>query len=542
MPLKSDPELGVNSWLEDELYQQYLHDHSTVDESWKHLFETNGGEAALKTPTPSPQPRGAPARIAENMSASLSIPLATPQRTIAVKVMDENRRIINQHRTLLGNSKVSYTHLLGWAVIRALEELPALNHAYAEKDGAVVQMLRCAVLCLTMLSLAPAVSFGQAVSSISPTSASVSGTGGTGTVSVSAPANVAWTAISSAAWIRIYYGITGTGNGSFGYSVSANLTQSPRTGSVLIGGQTFTVNQDAGAASFPITWTPIGPHHIPGAPGDSQSGKLQALAVYYSNPNIMYAGGGIGSGNEGPLNETGAFKTTDGGLSWTSINSGLTDPIIDALWVDQTDPNTVLAGTETSGIFKSVNGGQTWSLAANLGATSDFVSANGSLLAATAAGIAQSTDSGTKWTMALPTASTVRTLASGGGAAIAGLDDGTVLLQSTPGGAWNKVLSNSGRFIWSVAIDSASPQIAYAVVGPGPSLLLVATLDGGNTWSTLTVPVLPQAIAMGSAAHVLHVAGSGSMFSTADSGQSWTASQARDGIIAGFSQSPGNRL
>lgn len=144
--------------------------------------------------------------------------------------------------------------------------------------------------------------------------------------------------------------------------------------------------------------------------------------------------------------------------------------------------------------------------------------------------------------MALPTASTVRTLASGGGAAIAGLDDGTVLLQSTPGGAWNKVLSNSGRFIWSVAIDSASPQIAYAVVGPGPSLLLVATLDGGNTWSTLTVPVLPQAIAMGSAAHVLHVAGSGSMFSTADSGQSWTASQARDGIIAGFSQSPGNRL
>jgi len=542
MPLKSDPELGVNSWLEDELYQQYLHDHSTVDESWKHLFETNGGEAALKTPTPSPQPRGAPARIAENMSASLSIPLATPQRTIAVKVMDENRRIINQHRTLLGNSKVSYTHLLGWAVIRALEELPALNHAYAEKDGAVVQMLRCAVLCLTMLSLAPAVSFGQAVSSISPTSASVSGTGGTGTVSVSAPANVAWTAISSAAWIRIYYGTTGTGNGSFGYSVSANLTQSPRTGSVLIGGQTFTVNQDAGAASFPITWTPIGPHHIPGAPGDSQSGKLQALAVYYSNPNIMYAGGGIGSGNEGPLNETGAFKTTDGGLSWTSINSGLTDPIIDALWVDQTDPNTVLAGTETSGIFKSVNGGQTWSLAANLGATSDFVSANGSLLAATAAGIAQSTDSGTKWTMALPTASTVRTLASGGGAAIAGLDDGTVLLQSTPGGAWNKVLSNSGRFIWSVAIDSASPQIAYAVVGPGPSLLLVATLDGGNTWSTLTVPVLPQAIAMGSAAHVLHVAGSGSMFSTADSGQSWTASQARDGIIAGFSQSPGNRL
>src|SRR6185295_17428349 len=79
--------------------------------------------------------RGAPARIAENMSASLAIPLATSQRTIAVKVMDENRRIINQHRTLVGRSKVSFTHNIGWAIVRALEDLPGLNHAYAEKDG-----------------------------------------------------------------------------------------------------------------------------------------------------------------------------------------------------------------------------------------------------------------------------------------------------------------------------------------------------------------------------------------------------------------------
>src|SRR5205823_8821257 len=79
--------------------------------------------------------RGVAGKIAENMTASVSIPLATSQRSIAVKVMDENRRIINQHRTLIGKSKVSYTHLIGWAVIKALEDVPALNHAYAEKDG-----------------------------------------------------------------------------------------------------------------------------------------------------------------------------------------------------------------------------------------------------------------------------------------------------------------------------------------------------------------------------------------------------------------------
>jgi 2-oxoglutarate dehydrogenase E1 component len=143
---------GINSWLEDELYQQYLRDRSTVDESWKQEFGNGGGQAPDLSRRESPaapagpvgnlpnngdlQPlRGAAGRIAENMAASVTIPLATSQRTIAVKVMDENRRIINQHRTLVGRSKVSYTHLIGWAVIRALEEQPGINHAYAEKDG-----------------------------------------------------------------------------------------------------------------------------------------------------------------------------------------------------------------------------------------------------------------------------------------------------------------------------------------------------------------------------------------------------------------------
>ena len=142
---KSDPDMGINSWLEDELYQQYLHDRSTVDESWKHVFEepraphSNGGTVAPQPgrarraapprlrnpPRRNCRPlRGAAGRIAENMDGSLSIPLATSQRTIAVKVMDENRRIINQHRTLLGKSKVSYTHIIGWAIVKALEDVP----------------------------------------------------------------------------------------------------------------------------------------------------------------------------------------------------------------------------------------------------------------------------------------------------------------------------------------------------------------------------------------------------------------------------------
>jgi 2-oxoglutarate dehydrogenase E1 component len=158
MASKSSEELGINSWLEDELYQQYLHDRSTVDESWKHVFEKANGapapaakSATSPAPGPAPEPapgeqlqplRGAAGRIAENMAASVAVPLATSQRTIAVKVMDENRRIINQHRILVGRSKVSYTHIIGWALVKALEELPGINHAYAEKDGQPFRLVR----------------------------------------------------------------------------------------------------------------------------------------------------------------------------------------------------------------------------------------------------------------------------------------------------------------------------------------------------------------------------------------------------------------
>ncbi len=76
--------------------------------------------------------RGAAARIAENMNASLSIPLATSQRVMPVKVIDENRRVVNEHRALLGKSKISYTHIIAWAIVKALRSNPSLNHAYAE--------------------------------------------------------------------------------------------------------------------------------------------------------------------------------------------------------------------------------------------------------------------------------------------------------------------------------------------------------------------------------------------------------------------------
>ena len=149
MPLKTDPELGINSWLEDELYQQYLNDRTAVDPSWKHVFEhAPNGQAVTAPPAPPPADpaaiqhlRGIAAKIAGNMNASVTIPLAASQRIIPVKVMDENRRIINQHRTLVGRGKVSYTHIIGWAIVKALENFPGLNQAYTESNGQPARIL-----------------------------------------------------------------------------------------------------------------------------------------------------------------------------------------------------------------------------------------------------------------------------------------------------------------------------------------------------------------------------------------------------------------
>ncbi|MGA3023464.1 MAG: multifunctional oxoglutarate decarboxylase/oxoglutarate dehydrogenase thiamine pyrophosphate-binding subunit/dihydrolipoyllysine-residue succinyltransferase subunit [Bryobacteraceae bacterium] len=162
MSEKSTP--ALNSWLEDELYLEYLHDRKTVDESWKHVFEGNGHAAEATAPAPSPptavpplsasprhQPvegeqltplRGPAARIAENMTASLTIPTATSQRTIPVKAIEENRRVLNDHRVLNGRGKISFTHLIGWAIVRALEKVPALNNAFAAGDGEIFRAIR----------------------------------------------------------------------------------------------------------------------------------------------------------------------------------------------------------------------------------------------------------------------------------------------------------------------------------------------------------------------------------------------------------------
>lgn len=79
--------------------------------------------------------RGMPKTLAANMDESLTVPTATSVRTVPAKLMIDNRIVINNHMARTRGGKVSFTHLIGWAIIRALKEFPSQNVFYAEIDG-----------------------------------------------------------------------------------------------------------------------------------------------------------------------------------------------------------------------------------------------------------------------------------------------------------------------------------------------------------------------------------------------------------------------
>ncbi|MGI8638610.1 MAG: multifunctional oxoglutarate decarboxylase/oxoglutarate dehydrogenase thiamine pyrophosphate-binding subunit/dihydrolipoyllysine-residue succinyltransferase subunit [Pyrinomonadaceae bacterium] len=163
---------GANASYVEGLLSRYKSDPNSVDESWRTFFndlldgnapsEQSNGQAAAKSSVATPKTEtkaaetatkkqaetkvgegvevkkltGVAKIIVENMEESLTVPTATSVRNIPVKVLEENRRIINENLKLQGRGKVSYTHLIAWAIIKALKEYPSLNFGYGFVGGA----------------------------------------------------------------------------------------------------------------------------------------------------------------------------------------------------------------------------------------------------------------------------------------------------------------------------------------------------------------------------------------------------------------------
>jgi multifunctional 2-oxoglutarate metabolism enzyme len=173
------------------MYQEYLADKNSVDSAWWEFFadyspsehspkaavsnstlqprlSAPAPAASVATPSPasaptpavnqaSPSPgtpaaapvtpaqvssspevieklKGASARVVTNMEASLEVPTATSVRAIPAKLMVDNRIVINNHLARGRGGKVSFTHIIGFAIVRALREMPDMNVSYTTID------------------------------------------------------------------------------------------------------------------------------------------------------------------------------------------------------------------------------------------------------------------------------------------------------------------------------------------------------------------------------------------------------------------------
>jgi 2-oxoglutarate decarboxylase len=176
---------GQNEWLVEEMYRKFRDDPSSVDPSW-HDFLVDyspepaadgpadvrpaqtpsappppappalaapSGNGATPAPATAPAPaakpagpppadgdevqvlRGAAAAVAKNMSMSLDLPTATSVRAIPAKLMIDNRVVINNQLKRTRGGKISFTHILGYALVQALKSFPNMNRHFSEVDG-----------------------------------------------------------------------------------------------------------------------------------------------------------------------------------------------------------------------------------------------------------------------------------------------------------------------------------------------------------------------------------------------------------------------
>src|SRR5690625_4142184 len=79
--------------------------------------------------------RGPAARVVTNMESSLQVPTATSVRTMPAKLLIDNRIVLNNHLARARGGKVSFTHLIGFAVVEALGDMPEMNAGYRVEDG-----------------------------------------------------------------------------------------------------------------------------------------------------------------------------------------------------------------------------------------------------------------------------------------------------------------------------------------------------------------------------------------------------------------------
>lgn len=266
---------------------------------------------------------------------------------------------------------------------------------------------------------------------------------------------------------------------------------------------------------FNNQWQPIGPigiiSHFPSHWGVS-SGRVRGIDVHPTNPNIVYIGAASG----------GLWKTTNGGESWTSISENFSTNTFGAIAIDPVNPSTVYAGTGEAlfglsptiyygdGIYKSTDAGLSWmKIASEMGDYThigDIVvnphnnnlvfaalsNANSNLGPLSNTGVWRSSNGGLTWSKTLSTSSVydLEVHPTDPGivyAAVGGSDSQSGFYISTDQGlTWvkssNGLPSSSNIARIQISLCKTNPLIIYSVIFSGTSTAYKST-NGGVSWS-----------------------------------------------------------
>ena len=253
-------------------------------------------------------------------------------------------------------------------------------------------------------------------------------------------------------------------------------------------------------ASGTGTWEQLGPIPLP-ANGTGQlngSGRLNCIAFHPTNPNIIFVGAPAG----------GFWKSEDNGVTWAEYSNGLTRLGVSAIVIHPTNPNTIYIGTGDRdagdapgyGVWRSLDGGLTWAaLNSGMGnrTVNDLVidpSNSNIMYAACSNGyIYRTNNGGTSWSQSSflgqnpkdialhPTNSSIIYVGTGGSSQFhRSSDSGVTFTQITSG------LTTSGNRL-ALAVSPNQPNWVYALIGGGSGLVGVyRSTDGGLNFTTRT--------------------------------------------------------
>jgi 2-oxoglutarate dehydrogenase E1 component len=158
----------ANAGFAQAMYEEFLRDPAAVGPEWRRLFESgvvgekpspNGAAGSASPPVasqtePSHRPavppplapgaspiKGPPAKLVANMEQSLTVPTATTFRVVPVGVLEERRRRLNGALQATGRrDKISFTHLIAWALVQATKQHPVMGHTLVKQDGTPYRM------------------------------------------------------------------------------------------------------------------------------------------------------------------------------------------------------------------------------------------------------------------------------------------------------------------------------------------------------------------------------------------------------------------